>query len=50
LRLDTLIPVLMSCALLWWVSRDMSWTKRLVVAAITLAVIICILLFERSGF
>jgi hypothetical protein len=50
LRLDTLIPVLMSCALLWWVSRGMNWTTRLVVAAITLAVIICILLFERSGF
>jgi hypothetical protein len=50
LRLDTLIPVLMSCALLWWVSRGMGWTTRLVVAAITLAVIICILLFERSGF
>jgi hypothetical protein len=50
LRLDTLILVLMSCALLWWVSRGMSWTTRLVVAAITLAVIICILLFERSGF
>jgi hypothetical protein len=47
LRLDTLIPVLMSCSLLWWVSRGMSWTTRLVVAAITLAVIICILLFER---
>jgi hypothetical protein len=50
LRLDTIIPVLMSCALLWWVSRGMSWTTRLVVAATTLAVIICILLFERSGF
>jgi hypothetical protein len=37
----------MSCSLLWWVSRGMSWTTRLVVAAITLAVIICILLFER---
>ena len=50
MRLDTLIPVLMSCALLWWVSRGMGWTTRLVVAAITLAVIIGILLFERSGF
>ena len=50
LRFDTIIPVVMSCALLWWVSRGMSWTTRLVVAAITLAVIICILLFERSGF
>ena len=50
MRLDTVIPVLMSCALLWWVSRGMNWTTRLAVAAITLAVIICILLFERSGF
>ena len=49
MRLDTIIPVLMSCALLWWVSRGMSWTTRLAVAAITLAVIISILLFERSG-
>jgi hypothetical protein len=47
LRLDTIIPVVMSCALLWWVSRGMSWTTRLVVAAVTLVVIICILLFER---
>ena len=40
----------MSCALLWWVSRDISWTTRLAVAAVTLAVIIVIVLFERSGF
>jgi hypothetical protein len=39
----------MSCALLWWVSRGMSWLARLVVTAITLAAIICIVLFERSG-
>jgi hypothetical protein len=39
----------MSCALLWWVSRGMSWTTRLVVTAITLVVIIGVLWFERSG-
>jgi hypothetical protein len=49
LQLDIIVPVVMSCALLWWVSRGMSWTTRLVVTVITLAVIICILLFERSG-
>jgi hypothetical protein len=49
LRLDIIVPVIMSCALLWWVSRGISWTKRLVAAAVTLLVIICILLFERSG-
>jgi hypothetical protein len=49
LQLDIIVPVVMSCALLWWVSRGMGWTTRLVVTVITLVVIICILLFERSG-
>jgi hypothetical protein len=49
LRLDILVPVIMSCALLWWVSRGLSWTRRLVAVAVTLVVIICVLLFERSG-
>jgi hypothetical protein len=49
LQLDIIVPVVMSCALLWWVSRSMSWTTRLVVTVITLVVIICIVLFERSG-
>jgi hypothetical protein len=50
LQLDIIVPVVMSCALLWWVGRGMSWTTRLAVTAITLAVIICVLLFERSDF
>jgi hypothetical protein len=45
---DILMPVLMGCALLWWVSRGMSWSSRLAVAAVTLATIVCVLLFERS--
>ena len=49
MQLDIIVPVVMSCALLWWVSRGMSWTTRLVVTIITLVVIICIVLFERSG-
>ena len=49
MRLDIIVPVIMSCALLWWVSRGMSLTRRLVAAAVTLVVIICVLLFERSG-
>lgn len=40
----------MSCALLWWVSRGMSWTLRLIVIAVTLAVIAGVLLFERAIF
>jgi hypothetical protein len=50
LRLDIIVPVVMSCALLWWIGRRMSWTTRLVVAVVTLILIFCILLFERSGF
>jgi hypothetical protein len=50
LQLNIIVPVVMSCALLWWVSRGMSWTTRLMVTAITLAVIIAVVLFERSGF
>jgi hypothetical protein len=49
-QLDIIVPVVMSGALLWWVSRGMSWSTRLVVTAITLAAIVCIVLFERSGF
>jgi hypothetical protein len=41
---------MMGCAMLWWVSHGMTWTTRLVVAAITLLLIVCILLFERSSF
>ena len=48
MRPDLLIPLLMSCALLWWIGRGMGWTTRLVVAAITLVLIVAILLVERS--
>jgi hypothetical protein len=50
LQLDIIVPVVMSCALLWWVSRGMNWTTRLAVAVVTLVLIFCILLFERSSF
>jgi hypothetical protein len=50
LSLDVIVPVIMSCALLWWIGRRMNGTTRLVVTAITLVVIICILLFEHAGF
>lgn len=48
LRPDIVIPVLMGCALLWWIGRGMGWTKRLTVAAITLVVIVGILLVEHA--
>jgi hypothetical protein len=49
LQLDIIAPVLMGCALMWWVSRGMTWTTRLTVAAVTLLLIVCLLLLERAG-
>ena len=50
MQLDIIVPVIMGCALLWWVSRDMNWTTRLVVTVVTLVVIVVVVLLERSGF
>lgn len=49
MQLELIVPVLMCCALLWWVSRGMTWTTRLTVAAVTLVLIFCVVLFERSS-
>ena len=46
-QLDIIVPVVMGCALLWWVGRGMSWTTRLAVTAVTLAVIVGVVLLER---
>ena len=48
LQLDIVAPVIMYCALLWWISRGMSWTARLATAAVTLALVISVVLVERS--
>ncbi|MCP3389849.1 hypothetical protein NLM27_13805 [Bradyrhizobium sp. CCGB12] len=48
MRLDIIVPVLMYCALLWWVGRGLSWTARLATAAVTLVLIVCVLLVERG--
>lgn len=48
LRLDLLVPALMYCALLWWVSRGMSWAARLATAAVTLALIVVVVVVERG--
>lgn len=48
LRLDILVPVLMYCALLWWIGRGLSWPARLGTAAVTLVLIAIVLLVERG--
>ncbi|RTE88632.1 hypothetical protein [Bradyrhizobium sp. LVM 105] len=49
LRLDLIVPVVMYCALLWWVGRGLSWTARLATAVVTLVLIVGVLLVERGG-
>ena len=48
--LEIVVPAVMGCALLWWVSQGMTWSRRLAVAAITLVVIVCIVMAERAGY
>ena len=48
ITLDIKMPTLMGCALLWWISRGMTWTRRLAIAGITLAIITVILFVERG--
>jgi hypothetical protein len=48
-QLDIIVPVLMSCVVLWWVSRGMRWTTLLAVVAVTLILVFCIVFFERAG-
>jgi hypothetical protein len=47
-RLDLLVPVLMYCAMLWWVGRGLSWTAKLATAVVTLVLIIVVVLVERG--
>lgn len=47
MQLDILMPALMGCALLWCISRGMTWTARLTVTAVTLLLIVCVLWLER---
>lgn len=48
MALEIIVPILMSCALLWWIGRGIGWSTRLVVAAITLVIVVAILLVERA--
>lgn len=44
---EILVPLLMGCALLWWIGRGMSWPLRLAVTAVTLGLVLAVLALER---
>ena len=45
---DIVMPVVMYCAMLWWLSRRMSWTRLLMITAVTLVLILIVLAVERG--
>jgi hypothetical protein len=45
---EIIVPLLMGCALIWWIGRGMGWPTRLMVVVVTLVVIAAILLVERA--
>ena len=45
-RPDIIVPAVVYCALLWWIGCSMSWTALLATAAVTLALIACVLWVE----
>ncbi len=48
--LDIIVPVVMYCAMLFWIGRRFGWTQRLIITAVTLTLILIVVLVERSGF
>jgi hypothetical protein len=48
--LELIVPVLMYCAMLWWVGRRFSRSQRLAVTVVTLAIVLLVVLLERAGY
>jgi hypothetical protein len=48
--LEILVPLTMSLALVWWIGRGLSWTTRLTVIAVTLALVAVVVGLERAGY
>jgi low affinity Fe/Cu permease len=46
--LDLVVPIVMYCAMLWWIGRRFSWTQRLIVTVVTLTLILIVVLVERG--
>ncbi len=49
MSLEIIVPVVMATALIWWIGRSLSWTTRLVTAAVTLILIIIVVAVERMS-
>lgn len=47
--LHIIVPVVMYCAMLFWIGRRFTWTQRLTISAVTLTLILIVVLVERGG-
>lgn len=48
--LETLVPALMGCAMVWWMGQTTSWPARFAVSAMTVVFIIAVLLLGQVRF
>ncbi len=48
--LHIIVPVVMYCAMLFWIGRHFTWTQRLTISVVTLTLILIVVLVERGGF
>lgn len=49
MQADIIVPLLAGAALIWWIGRGLTWTQKLMVAAVTLAIVMAVVFFERGG-
>ena len=48
--MEIFVPLLMGVTLIWLIGRGTPWNAKLMTLAVTLAVIVLIVVLERSGF
>lgn len=48
--MEIFVPLLMGLTLIWLIGRGTPWNAKLMTLAVTLAVIVLIVVLERSGF
>lgn len=48
--MEIFVPLLMGVTLIWLIGRGTPWNAKLMTLVVTLAIIVLIVLLERSGF
>lgn len=48
--MEIMVPLIAGLALLWLIGRGVPWNAKLMTIVVTLAIIILIVMLERSGY